>query len=64
MIKFLVDTTSKGTPFSHYWELCVGSGHAAMGLRQDWRDQLEKTHRELGFEYVRFHGLLDDEMST
>jgi xylan 1,4-beta-xylosidase len=63
-IEFFVDTTLAGTPFPHYWELCVGSGHAVMGLRQDWRDQLEKCHRELGFQYVRFHGLLDDAMSV
>ena len=35
-----------------------------MGTRSDWREQLEKSHRELGFQYVRFHGLLDDAMSV
>jgi xylan 1,4-beta-xylosidase len=64
MIEFLIDTTQKGTPFPHYWEQCVGSCHAVMGLRSDWRAQLEKSHRELGFKYVRFHGLLDDAMSV
>ena len=64
MVEFVVDATSKGTPFPHYWELCVGSCHAVMGLRSDWREQLEKSHRELGFQYVRFHGLLNDEMSV
>lgn len=62
-IEFFVDTTLPGKPFPHYWEQCVGSCHAVMGLRQDWRDQLDKCHRELGFQYVRFHGLLNDEMS-
>ncbi len=50
-------------PFPHYWERCVGSCHAATALRQDWREQLKRCHDELGFEYVRFHGLLDDDMS-
>jgi xylan 1,4-beta-xylosidase len=63
-ISFFVDAKSAGKPFAHYWELCVGSCHAVMGLRSDWREQLEKAHRELGFEYVRFHGLLNDEMSV
>jgi xylan 1,4-beta-xylosidase len=63
-IEFSVDARSAGKPFPHYWELCVGSCHAVMGLRQDWREQLEKVHRELGFQYVRFHGLLDDPMSV
>jgi len=64
MVEFIVDTKSKGTPFPHYWELCVGSCHAVMGLRSDWREQLERSRRELGFQYVRFHGLLNDEMSV
>lgn len=64
MTEFVVDASSKGTAFPHYWEHCVGSCHAIMGLRTDWREQLEKCHRELGFQYVRFHGLLNDEMSV
>ena len=64
MNEFRIDTKGKGKPFQHYWEACVGSCHAVMGLRQDWREQLEKVHRELGFQYVRFHGLFNDEMSV
>lgn len=64
MNQLLVDSSQAGTPFNHYWEQCVGSCHAVMGLRADWRAQLEKSHRELGFRYVRFHGLLDDVMSV
>lgn len=51
-------------PLKHYWEKCVGSCHAATALRSDYRKQLETAHRELGFEYVRFHGLFDDDMSV
>jgi xylan 1,4-beta-xylosidase len=46
-----------------YWTRCVGSCHAATALREDWRKQLKRCREELGFEYVRFHGLLDDDMS-
>ncbi|MBA4383397.1 MAG: beta-xylosidase [Anaerolinea sp.] len=63
-VEFSIDPKSKGRPFAHYWEQCVGSCHAIMGTRQDWREQLEKSHRELGFQFVRFHGLLNDEMSV
>jgi xylan 1,4-beta-xylosidase len=59
-----IDTQSERTPFPHFWELCVGSCHAVMGLREDWRSQLKQAHDELGFQYVRFHGLLDDAMSV
>ncbi len=46
------------------WRVCVGACHAALDLREDWRQQLEFIHRECGFEYVRFHGLLDDDMGV
>ncbi len=52
------------SPFPHYWEMCVGSCHAATALREDYRRQLRQAHEELGFRYVRFHGLFDDDMSV
>lgn len=61
---FTVDLNGPTTPFPHVWELCVGSDHAAMGLREDWRRQLKQCRDELGFRYVRFHGLLNDDMSV
>lgn len=64
MAEFHLDVAADTTRFPHYWEQCVGSCHAVMGLRADWRAQLEKCRRELGFQYVRFHGLLDDDMSV
>ncbi|MEO9091068.1 MAG: glucoamylase family protein [Rhodanobacter sp.] len=48
----------------HFWEHCVGSGHATLALRADWQAQLKQCHEELGFRHVRFHGLLDDDMNT
>lgn len=51
-------------PLPHSWEHTVGSGHAALALRADWRAQLERCHRELGFRHVRFHGLLSDPMDV
>jgi xylan 1,4-beta-xylosidase len=59
-----VDLAGPSTPFVHYWKRCVGSGHMALGTRQDWRDHLKLAHDELGFVGVRGHGLLDDDMSV
>lgn len=50
--------------FEHYWEMCVGSCHAYTALRADYRKQLKRVHDELGFSYVRFHGLFNDDMSV
>ena len=52
----------KRTNFPHYWEMCVGSCHGYTALREDYRRQLKKAHQELGFQYVRFHGLFNDDM--
>ncbi len=35
-----------------------------MALRADWRRELKRAHDEIGFRYVRFHGLLSDGMGT
>ena len=51
-------------PFPHYWELCVGSCHATTILREDVRQQIRNAHRDCGFQYLRFHGLFDDDMSV
>ena len=60
----MIDSAGAGTPFPHFWEECVGSCHAALANRFDWRRQLTQCHDELGFRRVRFHGILDDDMSV
>ncbi len=52
------------TPLEHFWEHTVGSDHAPVALRADWQAQLRRCHEDLGFRYVRFHGLLSDDMGT
>lgn len=53
----------KGANNKFYSEV-VGAGRAAEGLRADWLRDLAIVHRECGFKYVRFHGLLQDEMGV
>ena len=64
MNNFILDVGSETVPFPHYWELCVGSCHAALALREDYRQHLTKCSKELGFKYIRFHGLFTDDMSV
>lgn len=61
---FHCDLAAPPSALPHVWEQCVGSDHALMALRADWQAQLERAHRELGFRYVRFHGILDDDVGT
>lgn len=63
-VKYAVDLAQQGRPYPHYWEFCVGSCHATTLLREDVRNQIRKAHKEIGFQYLRFHGLFDDDMSV
>ncbi len=51
-------------PMNRMAEFCVGAGRANEGLRADWQRQLTQVHRELGFRYIRFHGLFCDDMGV
>ncbi|MEP6850159.1 MAG: hypothetical protein ABI999_14970, partial [Acidobacteriota bacterium] len=56
-------TQVKGVMNRFYREV-VGAGRAAEGLRSDWQRDLGIVHRECGLKYLRFHGLLQDEMGV
>lgn len=43
---------------------CVGAGRVAEGLRADWQRQLRQVKSECGFEFLRMHGLLGDDMGV
>lgn len=49
---FRVDTATKAGPWNHFWEECVGSGHASTTLRADWQQQMTQTRLDLGFKQV------------
>jgi xylan 1,4-beta-xylosidase len=63
-LTFFCDLAEATTPLPHFWEHTVGSDHARMALRDDWRRQLKRAHEDLGFRYVRFHGLLSDDIGA
>jgi xylan 1,4-beta-xylosidase len=63
-IDFFCNLAEPATSLPHFWEHTVGSDHAPVALRADWQHQLQRCHNELGFKYVRFHGLLSDDMGT
>jgi xylan 1,4-beta-xylosidase len=61
---FHCDVSAQPEHLTHFWEHTVGSDHAPIALRADWRAQLQRAHDELGVRHVRFHGILSDEMGT
>ncbi len=42
------------------WRECIGSCHAYLTLREDYRAHVRKVQKEIGFKQIRFHGLLHD----
>lgn len=56
-------TIEKG-PLNEMFKKCVGAGRANEGLRADWQQQLAYVKKECGFKYIRFHGLLCDDMGV
>ena len=63
-VNFRCDLSQQGTELRHPWEHTVGSCHAPLALRADWQQQLRQCHTELGFHYLRCHGLLSDDVGT
>ena len=49
-------------PLPHYWSVGTCAGRANEGLRTAWVEQLQTVHDECGFQYLRMHGLFDDDM--
>jgi len=58
-----VNASAAGRPFPHFWEQMFGSGRATLSLRDSYRQDLRTVKAITGFEYVRFHGILDDDVS-
>ena len=52
------------TPFPHFWEEMFGSGRAILALRQDYLQDAKEVQKVTKFRYVRFHGILDDEVGV
>lgn len=63
-MEFKLSQNNPVKPFHKHWQFSVGSDHAAQALRADYLKQLKFIHDELGMEYVRFHGILNDDMHT
>lgn len=51
-----------GHPFPHFWEDMFGSGRAVLSLRDSYRRDLRDVKDATGFEYVRFHGIFNDDV--
>ncbi len=60
--KITVDAARPLGPHTQVPLVSIGAGRAAEGLRPDWQAQLATLQSQIGFHYLRFHGILSDEM--
>jgi|GEM_PF-24621 len=60
----VVDAGVVKGPLNRTFNMCVGAGRANEGLRADWQRQLRMVKDQLGFRYIRMHGLLSDDMGV
>ena len=58
----MIDAAAPSHPFAHFWEKMFGSGRAALSLRESYRRDLRDVKQATGFEFVRFHAILHDEL--
>lgn len=61
-IKIQTDFSKKGTEIRKTFLNVLGVGRACDLLRQNIRTVLEQTQKEIGYKYIKFHGLFSDEM--
>ena len=59
---FRLNVKGKTVPASRAWQLGIGNDHAFQVLRTDVCSHLKRAHDEIGFRYVRFHGIFNDDM--
>lgn len=60
----IADVSQTTGPHTQVPLRCIGAGRANEGLRADWQAQLATVQKEIGFEYIRMHGILHDDMGV
>lgn len=60
--ELLVDCTEEGSVLRHTWKTLFNVGYAHDLLIELIKDQVRIAQKEIGFRYLRFHGIFDDDM--
>lgn len=60
--QFNINVQRKTKPLRHTWRKLLNFGYAREGLLAAVQQQISQAQREIGFEYIRFHGIFDDNM--
>lgn len=62
-MRITIDRNAATTRTDFSWQFGMGNDHAALLLRTDMCQHLKLVHDELGIQYLRCHGIFDDDMN-
>ncbi|MDR1097367.1 MAG: helix-turn-helix domain-containing protein [Tannerella sp.] len=60
----IINTVSPKGKFFHSWKKLLNGGLAKDALLAPVQNAIQRCQKEIGFEYIRFRGFLDDEMGV
>ncbi|MCL1994591.1 MAG: glycosyl hydrolase, partial [Defluviitaleaceae bacterium] len=61
-IKEIIVGADEKNPFNDNFRYCVGTGRLGLALRKEYLDALALAVKEIGFKYIRGHGLFHDDI--
>lgn len=50
-------------PLNNHVDECIGTGRMGLALHAEYQEQLKLVQKEIGFQYIRGHGLFSDDMA-
>jgi xylan 1,4-beta-xylosidase len=62
MTKIVVNENSP-VHFKKNWKFCVGTGRLGLALQKEYLEHLKIAKEAIGFDYIRGHGLLHDDVA-
>lgn len=62
--EYSFDATSCRKTLTHNFKKFCSVARASDILKENVRDMLKTAQEEIGFEYIKFHGILDDDLSV
>lgn len=62
-MKTIVLDDSNRVDFKNNVDSCVGTGRLGLALTQEYLEELEFVQKEIGFDFIRGHGLFSDDVS-
>ena len=64
MEKKVIELLENGElPFHNRVDSCVGTGRLGLALQEEYQRQLALVQKEIGFRYIRGHGLFSDDLA-